>query len=116
MASFELIYEEEEDVLEVTFALFDEHFARVISLNDNIMLHTDTGMSVAWGLTLYSYRQLLQVSETHLDGLRPLDPAALRAVLRVIAVPPLSLFLEMLDVEGLRALVKAPDFTSLLDG
>ena len=47
MASFELIYEAEEDVLEVTFAVFDENFARTIPLNDNIILYTDTSFRVA---------------------------------------------------------------------
>lgn len=114
MASFELIYEEEEDVLEVTFALFDEHFARAIALNDNLLLHTDSNVTTAWGLTLYSYGQLLQVSETHLDNLREFPEDGLRRVLRVIATPPVSYFLELLDPDGLRALVKAPNLQAML--
>jgi hypothetical protein len=114
MASFELIYEEDEDVLEITFATFDEHFARAITLNDNIVLHTDTTLSTAWGLTLYSYAQLLQVSETHLDGLRPVDGQALVRLLSILTRPPISCFLQMLDVADLRALVKAPNLEQLL--
>ena len=114
MASFELIYEEDEDVLEVTFAAFDEHFARAIALNDNIVLHTDTSLTSAWGLTFYSYAELLQVSETHLDGLRPLDGQALQRILRILAAPPISYFLQMLAIGDVRALVKAPNLAQLL--
>src|SRR5579884_2951952 len=81
MPSFEMIYEEDEDVLEVTFEMFDENFARTIPLNDNIVLYTDTTVSLAWGVTFYSYARLLQVSETHLDGLRPLPEADVRRLL-----------------------------------
>jgi len=114
MASFEIIYEEDEDVLEVTFAAFDEHFARAIALNDNIVLHTDISLTAAWGLTLYRYNQLLQVSETHLDGLRPLDGLTLQRVLTLLAKPPISGFLQMLDLGDLRALVKAPTVSQLI--
>lgn len=116
MPSFELIYEQEEDVLEVTFETFDEHFARALSLNDTIVLHTDLTVSAAWGLTFYSYSQLLQVSETHLDGLRPLPEAEARRVLHLLARPPASYFLEILDPGDLRALVKAPHLQDLLTG
>jgi hypothetical protein len=116
MASFELIYEEDEDVLEVTFVTFDENFARTIALNDNIVLYTDTEFKAAWGLTLYSYAQLLQVSETHLDGLRPLDGVRLQKLLRLISMPPISCFLQMIAVGELRALVKAPNLEQLLQG
>jgi hypothetical protein len=114
VASFELAYDEDEDVLEVTFAAFDEHFARTLVLNDNIVLYSDTSFSVAWGLTFYSYGQLLQVSETHLDGLNTLDEPDAHRLLRIIDRPPVSLFLQILDSTGLRALVKAPGLESLV--
>lgn len=114
MPSFELIYEEDEDVLEVTFALFDENFSRAIALNDNILLYTDMSVTTAWGITLYSYVRLLQVSETHLDGLRQFEAADVRKVLAVIGSPPLSFFMEILDPDELRALVKAPGLQDLL--
>lgn len=114
MPSFELIYEEEEDVLEVTFEAFDETFARAIPLNDNLTLYTDAFLSAAWGLTFYSYHQLLQVSETHLDGLRPLPEAEARRLLNLLSTPPASLFLQILDMADLRALVKAPALQELL--
>lgn len=114
MPSFEMIYEEEEDVLEVTFEMFDEHFARTIPLNDNILLYTDSSVVRAWGVTFYSYQQLLQVSETHLDGLRPLPESDARRLLALLQDPPVSHFLDLLDASDLRALVKAPHLQSLL--
>ncbi len=114
MSSFELFYEEDEDVLEVTFATFDEHFARAIPLNDHITLHTDSTLSTVWGLAFYEYATLLQVSETYLDSLRELDTAQAQHVLRLLSVPPASLFLELFDTGELRARVKAPTLQSLL--
>lgn len=114
MASFELIYEEDEDVLEITFVTFDEHFSRAVSLNDNVLLYTDMAMSLAWGLTFYNFQQILQVGETHLDGLRPLAEADSRRLLRVLAAPPVSLFLELCDPGDLRAAVKAPHLLDLM--
>src|ERR1044071_8035854 len=97
MPSFEISYEEEEDVLEAVFAFFDEHFARTLPLNDNIVLYTDVNLSVVWGITFYSYAQLLQVSETHLDGLRPLADTEIERLLALIGTPPTSYFMDILD-------------------
>ncbi len=103
-------------MLEVTFAAFNEQFARTFVLNDNIVLYTNTSFSIAWGLTFYSYGQLLQVSETYLDGLSALDePDALR-LMGVISRPPISFFLQILDAAGLRALVKAPGLQAMVLG
>ena len=114
MPSFEMLYDEDEDALEITFATFDESFARTIALNDNIVIHTDLGMTTAWGLSLYSYARLLQVSETHLDGLRPLPEADARRLLALVHSYPLSAFLEPVDPGDLRARVKSPDLLQLL--
>lgn len=114
MPSFEIIYEEDEDVLEVTFAFFDEHFARTIALNDNIVVQADLSMSIVQGLTFYSYARLLQVNETHLDGLRSLPEADARRVLNLFASPPASLFLQILDPGDLRARINAPHLQDLL--
>jgi hypothetical protein len=64
MATFEMTYDEVEDVLEVTFAAFDERFSRTVALNDHIFLFTDLSFQTVWGLTFYSYSRLLGVSET----------------------------------------------------
>jgi hypothetical protein len=114
MASFELIFEAEEDVLEVTFEAFDESFARTIALNDNILLYTDVMFQSVWGLTFYSYSQLLQVSETHLDGLAPLEEADRLRMLALLTVPPASQFLNVFHPGELRALVLSPSLKDLM--
>jgi hypothetical protein len=114
MPSFEMLYDEEEDALEITFATFDESFARTIALNDNIVIYTDLSLTSAWGVSFYSYTRLLQVSETHLDGLRPLPEADARRLLALVHSFPLSLFLEPVDPGDLRARVKAPGLLELL--
>ena len=115
MASFEIIYEAEEDTLEVTFAAFDEHFARAIPLNDNITLHTNTEFTSAWGMTFYSYAQLLQVNETFLEGLRELPDETMRRVLSLLNAPPASFFLQVLKADELRAQIKAPGLAQLIE-
>ena len=114
MPSFEMIYEEEEDVLEITLVAFEEHFARTIPLNDNIVLHTDTSFSSVWGMTFYSYWQLFQVNETFLEGLRELPADTARQILVLINKPPASHFLQVLDAETLRAQIKVPNLQQLL--
>ncbi len=114
MSSFEMLYDEEEDALEITFATFDESFARTIALNDNIVIHTDLSFTTAWGVSFYSYARLLEVSETHLDGLRPLPEADARRILALVHSYPLSLFMEPVDPGDLRARVKAPNLADLL--
>ena len=114
MASFEMIYDEDEDVLEATFASFDENFARTIPLNDLIVLHTDTGVVTGWGITLYDYSTLLHVSETDLGGLTLLTQPDRDRLFAVIAKPPVSLFLEVLDRIDLRARVLAPSLEAIL--
>lgn len=113
MASFELIFEEDEDVLEATFETFDDTFSRTIPLNENIVLYTDLGFSSGWGITFYDYTQLLQVSETHLDNLSQISEADRNKILRVLSSPPISYFLQILSADSLRALVKAPTLTEL---
>ncbi|MCW3054237.1 MAG: hypothetical protein JWN14_3407 [Chthonomonadales bacterium] len=114
MASFELIFEADEDVLEVTFEAFDESFARTISLNDNIQLYTDLMFQSVWGLTFYSYSQLLQVSETHLDGLTLLEEPDRNRLLALLAKPPASRFLNVFHPGELRALVQSPSLQELM--
>ena len=116
MSSFELIYEEDEDVLEITFEAIDENFSRTIPLNENIVLHTDSALTTVWGMTFYSYKTLLQVSETHLDALRELPFESVHNLLGLIARSQAAPFLSMLDSENLRALVKAPKLEELLAG
>ncbi|HLJ56668.1 MAG TPA: hypothetical protein VKT77_16635 [Chthonomonadaceae bacterium] len=114
MPAFEMLYDDEEDALEVTFATFDESFARTIPLNDQIVIYTDLSMRVAWGITFYSYARLLEVSETYLDRLAPLPKEAAAPLLAVLFEPPLSAFLEPVDPDRLLARVKAPSIADLV--
>ena len=115
MASFEIVYDAEEDVLEVSFETFDEEFARTIPLNDNITLYTDGLMQRGWGLVFYSYAQLLEVHETELSELAQLSAENRAKVLTVIGRLPVSLFMEVRDVEGLIATVNAPSLNAILE-
>lgn len=114
MASFEMIYDEDEDALEVTFATFDESFARTIPLNDYIVIHTDLALTTAWGVSFYSFARLLEVSETHLDALRPMPVTDARRVLSLVLTYPLSLFVDPIDPDDFRVRVKSPLISDLL--
>ena len=114
MPSFEMLYDEEGDVLDVTFETFDENFARTVMLNDNIIIYTDLSFSCAWGISFYSYARLLGVSETHLDGLRSLPESEARQILHLVQSFPLTYSLEALAPDELRARVKAPHLQDLL--
>ncbi len=116
MGSFELFYDEEEDSFEATFASYDESFARSLVLNENIVIQTDMGFSTVWGIALYEYAGLLQVSETHLDGLRSLSPEQYARVQELLKQPPASFFLDILYPDEYRAFVKAPPLSQLIRG
>ncbi len=116
MASFELVFEEDEDVLEATFAAFDESFSRTLSLSENIVLHTDLGLRQAWGITFYSYLQMLQVGETELEGLQPLAEVDRARCFALLSAPPVSAFFEAFDPENLRVRLRAPGLRDLLNG
>ncbi len=114
MPSFEVIYDEEEDVLEVTFESFDESFARTIALNDCILLYTDLNFQHSWGLSLYGYGTLLQVNETVLDGVLVLSEPNRLHILHLLSQPPVSHFLDLRDRENGVAVIKSPTFEALI--
>jgi hypothetical protein len=115
MPSFDLTYDFDEDVLEVTFAVFDENFSRSISLNDHIFLFTDLGLQTVWGITFYSYSRLLGVSETDLSGLRELEEQYSSAILSLLSTPPASHFFKVTDTEALIARINAPSLHALIE-
>jgi hypothetical protein len=115
MASFEMAYDADEDVLEVTFAVYDERFSNTLTLNDNILLFTDPGLSTVWGITLYEYSRLLGVSETEFTNLRDLPDNQIEAILSLLSAPPASLFFDVTDPEGLIARVSAPGLQALIE-
>lgn len=115
MASFEMSYDAEEDVLEVTFAVYDERFVRTLPLNDHVIVFADLSLRGIWGLTFYSYARLLGVSETELTGLKDLPDEQVTAVLSLLAAPPAAHFLDLTDPEGLIARVTAPNLQTLVE-
>ena len=115
MPSFEMSYEYEDDVLEITFEPYDETFARTIPLNDHIFLFTDLSMAAVWGMTLYSYSKLLGVSETELSSLREIPDNQVDSILTLLMKPPASHFFDVTDSAGLIARVKAPGIGSILN-
>ena len=94
MASFEMRYDEEEDVLEVTFNVFDEAFAHTVALNDHIFLFTDLGLQAVWGLTFYSFSRLLGVSETEFTALKELSDRRVDSILALLSNPPAACFFD----------------------
>ena len=114
MASFDLSYDADDDVLEVTFALFDEHFARTIPLNDHVVVYSDLSMRTIWGITLYSYSQLLKVGETEMTDLRALTEQQCESILTMLERAPASRFLEVLDHGELVARIGAPGIETLV--
>lgn len=113
MPAFDLSYDEEEDVLEVTFGLFDERASRPIVLNDHIVLMTDLTRRTVWGITFYGYAHLLAVSETELSGLKEAADADAEALLRLLTMPPASAFFDVTRPHERIARVLAPRLLDL---
>lgn len=114
MTSFDISYDGEDDYLEVTFAVFDENVSRTVPLNDHIFLFSDLALQTVWGLTFYSYRRLLGVSETDLTSLRGLPAPQVESVLGMLSRPPASHFFDLTDPEGLIARINGPSLHALL--
>lgn len=114
MASFELSYDSEDDVLEATFAVFDEQFCRTVPLCECAFLFTDLSMRAAWGITLYGYSDLLRVGELELSDLSTLDEELRNNILKLLSEPPISQFLTPADREGSIARVERPDLVRLI--
>src|SRR2546428_4129196 len=100
LGSFDMRYDEDEDVLEATFEVFDENFVRTLPLNDHIFVFTDLGMAAVWGLTFYSYSRLLGVSETEFTALKELSEDQVDACLALLSTPPASHFFDLTDPAG----------------
>src|SRR5215470_12865298 len=114
MPSFEMQYDEDEDVLEVTFEVFDERFARTIPLNDHVFVFTDLGLGAVWGLTFYSYARLLEVSETEFTGLRESNDEMIAGVLSLLNRAPARYFFDITDPDALIARIISPNIETLI--
>ncbi len=114
MPSLDLRYDEDEDVLEVTFAVFDETFARTLPLNDHIFVFTDLSLGTVWGLTFYSFARILGVSETEFTTLKDLPDDQVNVILGLLATPPASHFFDITDPDALIARVRGPSLEALI--
>ena len=116
MSRFEIAYDSEEDVLEVTFETFDEHFARTISFSENIVVYTDLMLSTVWGLTIYGYVESLEEGEFELDALKQANAGDRVKLVSLITRQPLSLFIEP-PLEGSSGIrLKTPNLGELIFG
>ena len=116
MGSFDITYDADDDFLEVTFAIFDENTSRTVPLSDHVFLFADLSLQNLWGLSIYSYARLLEVSETELTGLRGLPQPQVDAVFALLSRPPASFFFDVTDPNGLIARVSAPSIHPLIRG
>ena len=114
MASFDMRYDEEDDVLEVTFAVFDEQFSRTMPLNDHIFIFTDLGFGAVWGMTFYSFSRLLGVNETEFSALKELPVEEIEACLGLLTQPPASYFFDLNDPANLVARIRTPKVETLV--
>ena len=69
VSGFEIAYDSEEDVLEVTFETFDDHFAKTITLSERVIVYSDLMISTVWGVTIYGYAEALEAGELELEAL-----------------------------------------------
>ena len=114
MRSFELIYTADEDVLEVMFEEHDERFARTITLNEQIILFSDPGLTTVWGMAFYSFSQLLGVAHTEFTNIADASPDDVQKALALLNSYPANLFLEVTDPENFFARFNAPNLRDLL--
>ena len=114
MGSFDLSYDCDEDVLEITFTLYDEQVARTVPLNDNILVFSDLALQNVWGISFYSFSKLLGVSETEFTAIRELTEAQRNLVLNLLSREPASLFFDITYPDALIARIKAPNLQRLV--
>jgi hypothetical protein len=114
MPSFEIQYDADEDVLDVTFEVYDESFSRTITLNEQIVIYTDLMFQNGWGITLYGFQELCEESEILLEGLSSIPQAETEKVRRLLENTPLGLFLCVTDWKQLRVKVQPPPLSALL--
>lgn len=103
MSEIEINYDEEADVLYVSFG--HSKYVTGVELTDNVLLRLDTGKAAgtppyAVGLTFISYERMMaqygeQPITIALANLRRLPEELWQAVLAVIAMPPVRDFLAV---------------------
>jgi len=115
MGSFDIAYDADEDVLEVSFDDgTDGEEWQTIALNDHIVIQTDEPITRLWGVTFHSFVKLLGVSETEFTALKEYDEDTVNAILRALSQPPASFFFDLTDPEALIARISGPSVESLV--
>ena len=114
MSSFDISYDDEEDMLEVTFGMPDESLSRTVPLNDNILIHTDLTLRILWGFSFFSYSKLLGVSETEFTSLTSLTESQQNLVIGLLITEPGSYFFDVTYPDSLIARLKTPNLQSLI--
>ena len=116
MSGFEMAYDSEEDVLEVTFETFDEHFAKTIPLGENVIIYTDLMLSAVWGLTLYGYAETLEAGEIEIESLKKAETSGIGPYHALLTRQPISLFMELIEEKPGFVRFLAPSLDEIIFG
>ena len=98
-ASFSYDYDQEADVLYVSFSS-GEKASTAVELNDNILLRLNRAERRAIGLTLMDFSMLVQLTRlgpraSPLTGLSDLEPEWQEIVIEIIMSPPVNQILRV---------------------
>jgi len=94
MKTNEIYYDEEGDILEATWQTAQKRPQTGIEINDNIVIFTDSAITVLLGLMLISYRPLSALSCIELSKLPLLPPEKQERVRLLLQQEPLNRFLQ----------------------
>jgi uncharacterized protein YuzE len=95
MSDIKIKYDSEGDILDVIFSFGVPEKRTTIELNDNFIISLDTEFKKALGLTLISYSKLLKKQQKLNLSMLPEDKK--NKLLKILLIPPISLFLEFKD-------------------
>ncbi len=95
MSDVSIKYDSEGDILDVIFSIGVPDRRTTIELNENFILSMDSEYKRALGFTLISYSKLLKKQQKINLSILPEDKR--NKLLKLLLIPPLSLFLELKD-------------------
>ena len=114
MASFEISYDADEDMLDVQFGSIEDPSVKSISLNENIVMVTDLSLRHVYQITFYGFQKLIEVSETEFSSLADLTQQQADMVINLIAAGEVSSFFALTRPEQWLARVQFPRFNHLV--
>ncbi len=115
MSSFEVSYDDLEDVLEVTFGDMDGRNSQSIALCDTVFIFTDLTRQSVWGVTIYNYRATLDLDFLCLVNLLEVSSEQAKLVSNLLEQPPIDQFLKIVDFTSYNCEVMSPTLVSLID-